>query len=93
MDLEFDWDEDKARKNWQKHGVSFNTATMVFRDEDRIEIYDEKHSINEDRYITIGLAGEVLFVVYTECKDTIRLISARLAIARERKLYYGYDEG
>ena len=72
MGLEFEWDEDKARINWQKHGVSFDTATLVFKDEERIEIYDEKHSIDEDRYITIGLAGEVLFVVYTERKDTIR---------------------
>ena len=93
MGLEFEWDEDKARINWQKHGVSFDTATLVFKDEERIEIYDEKHSIDEDRYITIGLAGEVLFVVYTERKDTIRLISARLATARERKLSYGYGEG
>ena len=42
--------------------------------------------------MTIGIAGEVLFVVYTERKETIRLISARLATARERSLYYGYGK-
>ncbi|MCI8648252.1 MAG: BrnT family toxin [Firmicutes bacterium] len=56
---------------------------------DRTEIYDEIHSENEERYITIGLADEVLFVVYTERYPRIRLISARLATGRERKIYYG----
>lgn len=87
--LEFEWDEEKAANNFKKHGVLFETAAKVFLDENRIEIYDAVHSIDEDRYITIGLAGEVLFVVYTERRPRIRLISARLATARERKLYYG----
>ena len=56
---------------------------------DRTEIYDEIHSENEERYITIGLADEVLFVVYTERYPRIRLISARLATGGERKIYYG----
>lgn len=85
----FEWDEEKAQKNLKKHGIPFETAAKVFLDKNRIEIYDEAHSIEEDRYITIGLAGEVLFVVHTERGSTIRLISARLASARERKVYYG----
>lgn len=92
MPLKFEWDEDKARINRQKHGISFETAALVFEDVDRLEIFDEGHSIDEDRYITIGMAGEVLFVVYTERKEAIRLISARLANARERSLYYGYGK-
>lgn len=87
--LEFEWDEEKAKINLKKHGILFETAVKVFLDENRIEIYDEEHSMDEDRYITIGLAGEVLFVVYTERHPQIRLISARLATARERKVYYG----
>ena len=53
------------------------------------QIYDEVHSIEEERYITIGLAGEILFVVYTERRPRIRLISARFATEKERKVYYG----
>ena len=87
MDWEFEWDEEKAKKNFQKHGVTFKTAATVFLDEKRIEIYDFIHSINENRYITIGLAGKVLFVVYTERKPKIRLISARVATVEERRLY------
>ena len=89
MALEFEWDDEKAKLNLKKHGVLFETAAKVFLDENRIEIYDEANSIDEDRYITIGMAGDVLFVVYTERDPKIRLISARLATARERKVYYG----
>ncbi len=89
MTLKFEWDEEKAKLNLKKHGIPFELAAKVFMDENRIEIYDEAHSMDEDRYITIGLAGEVLFVVYTERHPRIRLISARLATARERKVYYG----
>lgn len=89
MPLEFEWDEQKAMQNLKKHGVPFTAAAKVFLDENRIEIYDETHSMEEDRYITIGLAGDILFVVYTERHPQIRLISARLATAKERRLYYG----
>lgn len=89
MGLRFEWDETKAERNLKKHGIPFETAAKVFLDENRIEIYDEAHSMDEDRYITIGMAGDILFVVYTERNPSIRLISARLATERERRLYYG----
>lgn len=54
----------------------------------RIEMFDFEHSVDEDRYIAIGKVGDVLFVVFTERKETIRLISARLATNAERELYY-----
>lgn len=54
-------------------------------------MFDFEHSADEDRYIAIGKVGDVLFVVFTERKETIRLISARLATALERNLYYDQD--
>mgnify|MGYP001076225180 CR=1 FL=1 len=36
---------------------------------------------------TIGMVNDVLFVVYTERKQNIRLISARLANKTERSIY------
>lgn len=54
-------------------------------------MFDFEHSIEEDRYIAIGQVGEILFVVFTERKDAIRLISARLATEAERRLYYDQD--
>jgi hypothetical protein len=88
MLMKFEWDEEKDRINQEKHGISFETAAYVFRDESYIEMYDFEHSIDEDRYIAIGMVGDLLFVVFTERGETIRLISARLATERERRLYY-----
>ena len=56
----------------------------VFDDPYYIEMYDFEHSVEEDRYIAIGKVGDVLFVVFTERKETIRLISARLATNQKR---------
>ena len=84
--MKFEWDENKNVINKEKHKISFETAAYVFDDPYCIEMFDFEHSIDEDRYIAIGKVGEVLFVVFTERKDTIRLISARLAT--ERELYY-----
>ena len=88
MALQFEWDEEKNRINREKHGISFETALYVFQDEYYIEMYDFEHSIEEDRYIAIGMVEDLLFVVFTERREAIRLISARLATERERGLYY-----
>lgn len=87
----FEWDERKEAQNIAKHGLDFTTAARVFLDENRIECYDDAHSVEEDRYITIGQIGTVavvVMVVYTERKTAIRLISARKATRRERSVYY-----
>ena len=89
--LTFEWDEEKNRINKNKHGIDFETAMLVFNDLERIEIYDVEHSVDEDRYSTIGMVKNVLFVVYTERKENIRLISARLATNKERSIYYDKD--
>ena len=79
----------KASKKQKKENMvqSFETASKVFLDENRIEIYDEAHSIDEDCFITIGLVEEILFVVYSVRHPKIRLISAHLATLKERILW------
>ena len=90
--MNFEWDEEKNIANKRKHGISFEVATLAFRDEYRLEEYDEVHSYDEDRYNIIGMVHKLIYVVYTEREnDTIRIISARLATATERKRYYGGD--
>lgn len=89
--MKFEWDENKNLQNKKKHRISFETAAYVFDDPYYIEMYDFEHSTDEDRYIAIGKVGDVLFVVFTEKKDCIRLISARLATDAERRLYYDQD--
>jgi hypothetical protein len=91
MELKFEWDDEKEKINIKKHNINFTVAKKIFNDANRIEIYDKKHSIYEDRYNTIGIVEDVLFVVYTERKDRIRIISARLATERERRIYYDSD--
>ena len=87
--MNFEWDPEKDKLNQKDHGISFSTAKFIFNDMNRWERFDSKNSNNEDRWQTIGLVHKVLFVVYTERGDTIRLISARKADDRERSLYNG----
>ena len=82
------WDDNKDAINRQKHNVAFLDAARVFLDENRIDFPDEKHSEDEERNITIGRVGKILFVVYTEREDTTRLISARKANKNERSMYF-----
>jgi uncharacterized protein len=87
--LTFEWDSRKARSNFSKHGVSFETASTVFGDHVSLTIPDPDHSITERRYITIGRAfnGKLIVVVHTERRDNIRIISARRASRRERNFF------
>ncbi|MBE8950391.1 MAG: BrnT family toxin [Quinella sp. 3Q1] len=87
--MNFEWDREKAKLNKIKHGVSFKSAAKVFNDPNRLEEFDAFHSWDEERWQVIGMADNVLFVVYTERRDKIRLISAREATEEERRKYYG----
>jgi hypothetical protein len=92
--MQFEWDEEKNRINKEKHdGIGFEYAVRVFLDDKRIERYDAKHStLTEDRWNAIGMVGKVLFVVYTERSEKIRIISARRATKAEEQEYYnGYE--
>lgn len=89
MKLNFEWDEEKAKVNLKKHRVSFDEATTVFIDPFSITIPDPDHSVEEQRYIDIGISDRdhILVVVYTERGSNIRIISCRKATSSERKLY------
>lgn len=94
--MQFEWDDEKNQINIRKHGIDFETAALVFADENRLEIYDEGHSDDEDRYITIGVIGGIAYivmVVYTERGNVTRLISARKATKEEGRMYYDYSQG
>ena len=88
--LKFIWDRQKEQINYSKHGILFSDAKFVFFDENRIEVYDDAHSLSEDRYIVIGYVKNVLTIVYTERGNDIRIISARRANKEEEELYYDY---
>lgn len=86
---QFEWDDEKNKKNFQKHHIYFEDAAFVFLDEFKIDDYDEFHSDFEERVKVIGRVGNILTVIYTERGDKYRLISARKANKREREDYYG----
>ena len=88
MQSGFEWDEDKARSNIRKHGVTFEEASTVFADPLAIIFSDEAHSDDELREILIGPSneGRLLMVSFTE-REAIRIISARQATKRERRDY------
>ena len=87
--MEFEWDEKKARANEQKHGVSFHEAATVFGDPLAITFTDPDHSRGEPRLLTFGISQftRLLVVSHTERGMRTRVISARLATKRERRIY------
>ena len=83
--MEFAWDWRKAERNRRKHGVTFDEAVTIFFDSRELMAYDPDHSIDEARFVSIGMSvmGRLLVVGYTERGSTIRLIFARRATPPE----------
>jgi uncharacterized DUF497 family protein len=85
----FEWDDNKAARNLRDHRVSFEQAALACRDHFAVEWIDTSEDYGEDRFALLGLyEREVLFVVYTERGDNIRIISARRAEKHEHDRYY-----
>jgi uncharacterized DUF497 family protein len=87
--MEFEWDLQKAKDNLRKHGVSFEEASLVFRDPFSFTYDDRKHSRVECRYATLGMSDQerILVVAHTMRGEQVRIISAREATPRERRWY------
>ena len=91
---QFEWDPIKARRNQDLHGVAFEEAATVMDDERQATRFDEEHSMDEDRFVTIGRsgAGRLLVVVWTPRGESIRLVSSRPATPSERRYYVRQPE-
>jgi uncharacterized DUF497 family protein len=89
MSFQFEWDDEKSDRNLQKHRVSFEEAQTIFLDPNSQTYADSIHSLEEPRYIDIGMSarGRLLVVVYTERNNKIRIISSRLSTTQEAKSY------
>lgn len=89
--LHFEWDDEKATANVRKHGISFEEAKSVFRDERAKLINDPDHSEGEDRFVLLGLSETLRLLVVCHCyrdeNHVIRIISARKATTEESKSY------
>jgi uncharacterized protein len=91
---DFEWDPEKARTNYEKHDVTFERAASVFLDPESVSSFDDEHSGEEDRWVTLGLdRNGILLVVshtYREKNEeiaNIRIISARKATKSETQQY------
>lgn len=85
----FEWDPKKAERNVRKHGVTFAEASSVFDDPMFITLLDDEHSVDEERFITIGLSNKnrLVMIAHAERESQIRIISARKATKNEEKFY------
>ena len=90
--IEFSWDNRKARSNLAKHGVSFEEAQTAFLDENARLLDDPEHSEDEDRFVLMGYSFQARCLIVSHCyrgsDSVIRIISARRATAHEEKDYW-----
>lgn len=87
--FKFEWDDQKATSNLQKHGVSFDEAVSVFADASALTFSDTDHHEIEERSRTYGISNKerLLVVVHTERRHSVRIISARKATRYEKGIY------
>jgi len=92
--IHFVWDEIKNHQNIRKHKVSFEEARSVFFDENARLINDPDHSMDEDRFIMLGISQKMRLLLvchcYREDDEQIRIISARQALPLEESQYRRY---
>jgi len=87
--VEYEWDPEKDRLNREKHGVSFAEASTVFLDPFHITVLDDRYSIDEFRFRTVGhtTTNRLVIVAHADRNERVRIITAREVTARERRQY------
>ena len=87
--MDFEWHPQKADINIKKHGVSFEEASSVFGDSLSVTYPDPDHSIQEERFLMIGLSNKhrILVISHMYYNETVRIISARQTTKREQRFY------
>jgi len=88
--INFEWDERKNEENKKKHKLYFKEARTVFFDENAVRFEDPDHSIDEQRFIMLGVSFKLRILVVVHClieKNIIRIISARKATKNEQAIY------
>ena len=97
--MQFEWDINKNRLNKEKHGISFETASLVFLDPFILSVLDNRYHYEEERWQSIGSIQSVLIYVahtageYHHDEEIIRIISARAATPRESNKYTAHRHG
>ena len=96
-DINFEWDENKNKTNQKKHGINFEEAKTIFYDDNAILFDDPEHSIEEERFLILGISKHENLCIVSHCyrsgDNMIRIISARKATKIEVKTYNSYAGG
>lgn len=96
-DIKFEWDNNKAQANIEKHGITFHEASTVFSDESAILFDDPEHSMEEERFMLLGMSSQARMLIVCHCyrsaDNIIRIISARKATKTETRQYIEFNEG
>lgn len=86
-EIRFEWDPLKNAANIAKHGLSFENVVGAFANP-MLRRRDQRRDYGEERWIALGRLGELtIVVVYTTRKETVRIISARVANRHEKKIF------
>lgn len=94
--LTFAWDEHKAIRNIERHGVAFEEAATVFDDEKAVLFDDPDHSETEERFLLLGVSDKLRLLIVCHCcrnGDVVRIISARKATRSEAAQYTMINKG
>ena len=87
--MTIEWNEEKARENVRKHGVTFHEAASVFGDPLAMTFADPEHSTTERRHLTFGMTrfGHFFVVSHADYGERVRIISARTMTRSEKRIY------
>lgn len=95
--INFEWDENKNQRNQKKHGIDFDEAKTVFYDDNAILFDDPEHSMEEERFLILGISKYENLCIVSHCfrsgNNSIRIISARKATKNEIRTYNRYAGG
>ncbi|MFZ0416948.1 MAG: BrnT family toxin [Candidatus Sulfotelmatobacter sp.] len=85
--MKYEWDDAKNRKNFAKHGLSFEDAGQVFSGP-CVTFEDDRFAYGEERLVTLGLlAGRLVVIAHAPRDEGTRIISMRKGNPREQKIY------
>lgn len=85
--MKYEWDDAKNRKNFVKHGLSFEDAEQVFAGP-CVTFEDDRMDYGEERLVTLGLlAGRLIVIAHSPRDQGTRIISMRKGNRREQKIY------
>jgi len=95
--INFEKKKKKNQINKVKHGIDFEEAVTVFYDDNAIMFDDPEHSMEEDRFLILGISKHENLCIVSHCyrdnDNIIRIISARKATKNETKTYKKYAGG